>query len=409
MRMVGEPVARRRRAPVAPAACGIGVLHLVAAAACCCSASGVGPCARDALGRRADGGPPDHVFRRDACRSLADQRARRDEPAPAVRGRQGSLAVPAPAETRTRVILRSVDVASRIASCTCSCPSTAGHRRREGRARSAKRFAGTLDLFNHLRVSLHRGAARRSGRLEQAVLVHHYAPLRSDPARFALGCYLLELLDRLAPEGGVRRDMQRLFRFALDSFAAIAAHRPDPALRTILELRALDALGLRPELRAASAAAASSPASRRGLPRRRRRPVCGACAVRRTGVLPVHRRHAARARPRARARRRQLDRLILSARATREARRSWAASSASTSASSCAASAFLDRMLARKLPPAPYNARPPMTTSNRRSAAASSGWKTSSRCARAAASSSRPARSMAGSTASGTTGRSAPS
>ena len=33
--------------------------------------------------------------------------------------------------------------------------------------------------------------------------------LRTDPTRFALGCYLLELLDRLAPEGGARADTIR--------------------------------------------------------------------------------------------------------------------------------------------------------------------------------------------------------
>jgi DNA repair protein RecO (recombination protein O) len=130
---------------------------------------------------------------------------------------------------------------------------------------------------------------------------------------------LLELLDRLAPEGGPRRDMERLFRFALDSFEAISTHRPDVALRTILELRALDALGVRPELRRcvgcsrdlAGRAARASTSPTAG-------PVCGACAVRRSGLVPVHLGHAARARARARARVAQLDRLILSERATRE-------------------------------------------------------------------------------------------
>jgi len=139
------------------------------------------------------------------------------------------------AENTHAVILRSVDVAESDRILHLLVPE---HGRvtavAKGARRSTKRFAGTLDLFNHLRVSLHRRRGAAIGRLEQAVLVRHYAALRSDSARFALACYLLELLDRLAPEGGVRRDMQRLFRFALDSFDAIAAHRPDPALRTRL-------------------------------------------------------------------------------------------------------------------------------------------------------------------------------
>src|SRR5262249_58683619 len=96
----------------------------------------------------------------------------------------------------------------------------------KGARRSTKRFAGTLDLFNHLRVSLYRRRGSAIGRLEQAVLVRHFAPLRSDAARFALGCYLLELLDRLPPPGGARRAQPRPVRFSLRSVEARAPHRP---------------------------------------------------------------------------------------------------------------------------------------------------------------------------------------
>jgi DNA repair protein RecO (recombination protein O) len=226
------------------------------------------------------------------------------------------------AENTHAVILRSVDVAESDRILHLLVPEygrvTAVAK---GARRSAKRFAGTLDLFNHLRVSLHRRRGAAIGRLEQAVLVHHYAPLRSDPARFALGCYLLELLDRLAPEGGVRRDMQRLFRFALDSFAAIAAHRPDPGLRAILELRALDALGLRPELLCCIGCGRELVGDQAvGFHVADGGPVCGACAARRTGVVPVHV-GTLRALDRALALDvDKLDRLILSERAVAEAR-----------------------------------------------------------------------------------------
>jgi len=119
----------------------------------------------------------------------------------------------------------------------------------KGARRSRKRFAGTLDFFNHLRVQ----AVRRGqgmARLEQAVLLRAFHGLRSDSARFALGCYLLELLDRLAPEGAPGRDARRLFAFALDALRGLDARRPDARTRALLELRALDALGLRPELEA---------------------------------------------------------------------------------------------------------------------------------------------------------------
>ncbi len=119
----------------------------------------------------------------------------------------------------------------------------------KGARRSVKRFAGNLDLFNHLRVQV--DSRRRGGmaRLEQASLLSCFLPLRVDTGRFALGCYLLELLDRLAPEGGARSDTQRLFDFALAALTQVEVAKPNSRLRVLLELRALAALGLRPELR----------------------------------------------------------------------------------------------------------------------------------------------------------------
>jgi DNA repair protein RecO (recombination protein O) len=119
----------------------------------------------------------------------------------------------------------------------------------KGARRSVRRFPGTLDLFNHLRVQVERRRSSGLARLEQATLIEPFTPLRRSPARFALGCYLLELLDRLAPEGAARADGRRLFSFALAALRTVATpRRIDSRLRTLLELRALDALGLRPEL-----------------------------------------------------------------------------------------------------------------------------------------------------------------
>lgn len=118
----------------------------------------------------------------------------------------------------------------------------------KGARRSVKRFSGTLDLFNHVRVQVDRRGRGSLARLDQARLVEPFTALRADSGRFALGCYLLELLDRLTPEGGVRADMQRLFGFALSALRALCARTPDLRFRTLLELRALDALGLRPQL-----------------------------------------------------------------------------------------------------------------------------------------------------------------
>jgi DNA repair protein RecO (recombination protein O) len=119
----------------------------------------------------------------------------------------------------------------------------------KGARRSVKRFPGTLDLFNHLLVQTYQSRPGRMVHLQQARLVSPFEDLRALPGRFALGCYLLEMLDRVAPEGASSPDAKRLFDFALGALGTIGASQPDVRLRVLLELRALDAAGLRPELR----------------------------------------------------------------------------------------------------------------------------------------------------------------
>ncbi len=118
----------------------------------------------------------------------------------------------------------------------------------KGARRSVKRFGGNLDLFNQLRVQIERRRPQTLARLELARLVGAFHGLRTHPQRFALACYLLEVLSRLAPEGGSRAESERLFRFAASALAWLDASEPTPATRPLLEFRTLDAVGLRPEL-----------------------------------------------------------------------------------------------------------------------------------------------------------------
>lgn len=120
----------------------------------------------------------------------------------------------------------------------------------KGARRSTRRFPGVLDLFNLLRVQVERPRRGGMARLEHARLANAFLGLRREPRRYALASYLVELLDRLAPEGGPRRDLAALFAFALEALAALEAAGPDRRTRALLELRALGALGLHPELRA---------------------------------------------------------------------------------------------------------------------------------------------------------------
>lgn len=192
----------------------------------------------------------------------------------------------------------------------------------KGARRSVKRFAGTLDLFNHVRVHVERRRSASLARLDQARLIDAFTPLRCDTARFALGCYLLELFDRTAPEGGVRSDMRRLFGFALTALRALSTRAPDLCFRTLLELRALDAVGLRPEL---------VRCVRCGKPPQGQGPfhfhvadggvLCGACAGQADDVLTVHAGTLRALQQALRFDLEQLDRLALGPQSLAEARR----------------------------------------------------------------------------------------
>ena len=158
----------------------------------------------------------------------------------------------------------------------------------KGARRSVRRFPGTLDVFNHLRITARTRPRGGMAFLEQATLISPFLALRDRPARYALGCYLLELLDRMAPENGGRPDAVRLFDFAVSALRALETAEPDRRLRWLVELRALDALGLRPELRHC-VRCGRPPGERAGFLVADGGVVCAQhAAERQAGVVPVH-------------------------------------------------------------------------------------------------------------------------
>lgn len=118
----------------------------------------------------------------------------------------------------------------------------------KGARRSRRRFPGTLDVFNRLQIEGRLKPRASMAFLEQARLIDPFLGLRSEAARYALASFLVEMLDRMAPEGIGGPEAERLYSFAVESLGLVASARPDARLRVLLELRALDALGLRPEL-----------------------------------------------------------------------------------------------------------------------------------------------------------------
>ncbi|MEZ4333525.1 MAG: DNA repair protein RecO [Myxococcota bacterium] len=158
--------------------------------------------------------------------------------------------------------------------------------------KSLRRFPGTLDLFNRLAIEGRTRPRGGMGFLERARLVDPHLGLRRDPTRYALASFLVELLDRLSPESMEADEAGRLFALASESLAAVERDAPTPSLRILLELRVLEALGLRPELarcvrcgRAPGAQVADSHEVRFHVPDGGL--VCSACARGREGLVPV--------------------------------------------------------------------------------------------------------------------------
>jgi len=159
----------------------------------------------------------------------------------------------------------------------------------KGARRSVKRFSGSLDLFNHIRIQVDRRRRTALARLDQAKLIEPFTALRTECTRFALACHLLEILDRLTPEDGVRVEMQHIFRFALGAMGALCERKPDTRFGMLLQLRTLAALGMRPEFSRCvrCGAALSDSAVEFCVPEGG--VVCDPCGSRLSGLIRVHR------------------------------------------------------------------------------------------------------------------------
>lgn len=193
----------------------------------------------------------------------------------------------------------------------------------KGAKRSKRRFPGTLDLFHRLEVRAERRRPNAMARLEQARLIDAWTELRTHPRRFALACHLVELVDRIAPEGAGGSEARELYAVTLAALRVVAERDPDPRLRALLELRVLAAAGLRPELlrcvrcgRDALVGAAGTVAFHVG----EGGPLCNACTRDDTIALAVHPGTLRALEQGLRLPVERLDRLALGREATAEAR-----------------------------------------------------------------------------------------
>jgi DNA repair protein RecO (recombination protein O) len=115
----------------------------------------------------------------------------------------------------------------------------------KGARKIASRKAGHIEPFTHVRLQLAKG--RDMFLVTQADTVDAYLPLREDLILTGHASYVMELLDRFTYED--ETENSSTFRLLTDTLARLAS-LSDPWLVTrYYEMRLLDHLGFRPQLR----------------------------------------------------------------------------------------------------------------------------------------------------------------
>lgn len=112
--------------------------------------------------------------------------------------------------------------------------------------KSAKRFPGILEPFNHLQIMFRETRRKGMPVLEEATLLHPMESLRTDVVKTAYASYWTESIAIWMEEGQVREDLYDLLRFVLD---ALNAGTMDAAMVSILfQMRFVGHEGLQPVL-----------------------------------------------------------------------------------------------------------------------------------------------------------------
>lgn len=112
--------------------------------------------------------------------------------------------------------------------------------------KSAKRFPGILEPFNHLQISYRHTRRKGMAVLEEATLQRPLASLRSDVVKTAYASYWVECLSIWMEEGQVKHEIFELLQFVLD---ALDSEEMDAAMISILfQMRFVGIEGLQPVL-----------------------------------------------------------------------------------------------------------------------------------------------------------------
>ncbi len=115
----------------------------------------------------------------------------------------------------------------------------------KGARRSRKRFVGKLDAPSLLRIMFSSSGRGELQRLEEAVLVDGFAPLKSNIEILSHACYFLELASETTKEGIVQ---ESAFELLLKFLNLLSQGMDLEALSRFFEIRLLANIGLMPEL-----------------------------------------------------------------------------------------------------------------------------------------------------------------
>ncbi|MDE3076150.1 MAG: DNA repair protein RecO [Chloroflexota bacterium] len=119
----------------------------------------------------------------------------------------------------------------------------------KGSRRTTSRISGHIELFTHTRLLIASG--RNLDIVTQSELIRSHERLRDDLWRAALAYHVAELVNRFSEE---RLENAQVWRSLLEVLSALDSERAESAALAemtvrFFELRLLDALGYRPELR----------------------------------------------------------------------------------------------------------------------------------------------------------------
>ena len=115
----------------------------------------------------------------------------------------------------------------------------------KGAKRSKKRFGINLEPFSLVRLHFFEKKEDSLVRVSACDLINAYQGIREDLFKIAYGSYMIEVVEKLAPE---RERHPELFTLLTDFLGILEARGVTEDLLRVFEVRLLDDLGLRPHV-----------------------------------------------------------------------------------------------------------------------------------------------------------------